>query len=100
MQGGHPEGNLLFSPMPTAFSFNKAFLLNTQESKHRDYNAMEASDKEMHVTSRYGANTSFCLLGQGGIQMRTKQTCYTSVSCISPHTALHQARNTTVSRQL
>lgn len=44
VQGGNPEGNFIFSPMPAIFLFNKAFLLNTQKSKHRDYNAMEASE--------------------------------------------------------
>lgn len=83
MQGGHAEGNLIFSPIPTAFLFNKAFLLNTQKSKHRYYNATEASNKEMQVTSRCGANISFCFLGEGGIQMRMKQSCYSLVSALT-----------------
>lgn len=30
--------------MPNTFLFNKVFLLNTQKSKHRNYNATEASE--------------------------------------------------------
>lgn len=80
VQGRHPKGNLIFSPMPTTFLFNKAFLLNRQKSKQR-LNATEDSEQGMQVISRYGANTSFCFLEEGGIQMRIKQSCYSLVKC-------------------
>lgn len=78
--------------------FNKAFLLNVQKGKHRDYNATEAYQIRK-CRQLLGVEQIFLLLF-GGRWDTNENEAVLLQSCISPHTAPCQARNTTASRQI